>query len=106
MGRILRPILMVFALAGLGLTAMPLRAQTVVKSPNVTAQLMAEHASVRPGGTLWVALKFKIRPGWHTAPREPLWDPRTRHLSNAVLLFFLIILKRFWGPFWKLSDLF
>ena len=66
MGRILRPILMVFALAGLGLTAMPLRAQTVVKSPNVTAQLMAEHASVRPGGTLWVALKFKIRPGWHT----------------------------------------
>ncbi len=71
MGRIMRPIMLLFALAALTLATPPVRAQTVVKSPNVTTELMAEHASVQPGGTLWLALRLKMRPGWQTYWRNP-----------------------------------
>ena len=38
----------------------------VFKTKHVTAELLSEHATVRPGTTAWVALYFKIIPKWHT----------------------------------------
>ena len=71
MPRILRLIPVLIALAGVLLAGLPARAETRVKTPNVEAELIAEHGSVQPGGSLWVALRLKIRPGWHTYWRNP-----------------------------------
>ncbi len=45
--------------------ALPAAAQ-IDDTPKVTAHLVAEHATVRPGETVAVALEQKIAPGWHT----------------------------------------
>ncbi len=42
-----------------------------VNSGNVEAELISEVSSIRAGETFWVALKQKIRPGWHTYWRNP-----------------------------------
>ncbi len=42
-----------------------------VNSGNVEAELISEVSSIRPGESFWVALKQKIRPGWHTYWRNP-----------------------------------
>ena len=42
-----------------------------VASANVKARLVSEAAAVGPGQTLWVALEFNIRDGWHTYWRKP-----------------------------------
>ncbi len=42
-----------------------------VATANVKARLVSEAASVGPGQTLWVALEFNIREGWHTYWRNP-----------------------------------
>ncbi len=42
-----------------------------VASANVKARLVSEAAAVGPGQTLWVALEFNIRDGWHTYWRNP-----------------------------------
>ncbi|MBI3759360.1 MAG: hypothetical protein HY269_06350, partial [Deltaproteobacteria bacterium] len=52
-------------------------------SPKVQAQLVAEHDTVVPGGTVTIALVEKIKPGWHTywinpgdagAPTSIAWE--------------------------------
>ena len=43
-------------------TAVPGRS---VASPRATVSLLSEKNSVRPGGTLWLGLQFKLAPGWH-----------------------------------------
>ncbi len=42
-----------------------------VMTDHVTARLIPETSSVRPGGTLWVMLHLKIKAGWHTYWRNP-----------------------------------
>jgi thiol:disulfide interchange protein DsbD len=49
----------------------PARPAAVVKTSHVTAELIPETAGVRPGGTVHVALRQKIIPGWHTYWRNP-----------------------------------
>ncbi len=43
----------------------------VVRTENVTARLVAEHAQVAPGDAVELALVFDIRPHWHTYWRNP-----------------------------------
>jgi thiol:disulfide interchange protein DsbD len=40
-------------------------------APRVQTRLLAEHASVAPGGTVTIAFEQIIRPGWHTYWRNP-----------------------------------
>ena len=47
------------------------RADAVFQTPQVRAELMAEHTSVAPGDSLWVALSLDAIPGWHTYWRTP-----------------------------------
>ncbi len=42
-----------------------------VNSGNVEAELISASDGIAPGETLWVALRQKIRPGWHTYWRNP-----------------------------------
>lgn len=60
------------ALLGLTVPA-PLSAASsaVVATENVRASLIAETASVAPGGTVTIALRQEIREGWHTYWRNP-----------------------------------
>ncbi len=37
----------------------------------VIAELMAQHASIQPGGKTKVAVHFDIEPGWHIYAKEP-----------------------------------
>ena len=64
------------------LAAAPAFAQGMDTLPKVHARLVAEDASVAPGGTITVALEENIRDGWHTywvnpgdagAPTEIKW---------------------------------
>jgi len=65
------------------LAAAPAFAQGMDELPKVHARLVAEDASVAPGGTITVALEENIRDGWHTywvnpgdagAPTEIKWS--------------------------------
>ncbi len=38
----------------------------VFRTKHVTAELLSEHVTLRPGTTAWVALVFEIAPNWHT----------------------------------------
>ncbi len=38
----------------------------VFRTKHVTAELLSEHVTLRPGTTAWVALVFEIVPNWHT----------------------------------------
>jgi thiol:disulfide interchange protein DsbD len=49
----------------LGFLPLPLHADPVA-TDNVEAQLVSEYIELAPGQTFWVALRQKIRPGWHT----------------------------------------
>ena len=49
----------------------PVRAEAVVQTEQVRAELTAERPTVAPGETLWVALTFNIKPSWHTYWRTP-----------------------------------
>lgn len=49
----------------------PARADAVFQTPQVRAELMAEHTAVAPGESLWVALALEAIPGWHTYWRTP-----------------------------------
>ena len=46
-------------------------AQGPVSTDNVEAELVSDVMSVEPGGQFWVALRQKIRPGWHTYWKNP-----------------------------------
>src|SRR5271156_1993667 len=43
----------------------------LVASDNVQARLLSETDAVAPGQSIWVALEFNIRDGWHTYWRNP-----------------------------------
>src|ERR1700734_3794029 len=43
----------------------------VVASDNVKARLISEADAIAPGQSIWVALEFDIRDGWHTYWRNP-----------------------------------
>src|ERR1019366_2965956 len=43
----------------------------VVATDNVKAQLFSETSALGPGHSIWVALEFNIRDGWHTYWRNP-----------------------------------
>ncbi len=58
----------VVALTG---TARLALAETVVQTEQIRAELTAERPAVAPGESLWVALTFDIKPGWHTYWRTP-----------------------------------
>ncbi len=66
-----------FTLAALAALALILsftanaRADAVFQTPQVRAELMAEHNAVAPGQKVWVALALDIKPGWHTYWRTP-----------------------------------
>ncbi len=42
-----------------------------VASDNVKARLISETDAIAPGQSIWVALEFEIRDGWHTYWRNP-----------------------------------
>jgi thiol:disulfide interchange protein len=42
-----------------------------VATDNVKARLVSEAGAIGPGQTIWVALEFDIRDGWHTYWRNP-----------------------------------
>jgi thiol:disulfide interchange protein len=44
---------------------------SVVASDNVKARLIGETDAIAPGQSIWVALEFTIRDGWHTYWRNP-----------------------------------
>ncbi|MGD8810525.1 MAG: protein-disulfide reductase DsbD family protein, partial [Gammaproteobacteria bacterium] len=44
---------------------------STVRTDHVTAQIVAEPGTLRPGKTLWVMLHLKIKDGWHTYWRNP-----------------------------------
>ena len=43
----------------------------VVNSGHIESELVAQEAGIAPGGTVYVALRQKIIPGWHTYWRNP-----------------------------------
>ncbi|HEX8569885.1 MAG TPA: protein-disulfide reductase DsbD domain-containing protein [Caulobacteraceae bacterium] len=43
----------------------------IVRTPHVEAELVSGSATAQPGGTVHVALRQKIKPGWHTYWRNP-----------------------------------
>ena len=43
----------------------------VVNSGHIESELVAQEAGIAPGGTIYVALRQKIVPGWHTYWRNP-----------------------------------
>ncbi|MGH7418903.1 MAG: protein-disulfide reductase DsbD domain-containing protein, partial [Candidatus Rokuibacteriota bacterium] len=54
-------------LAGPALAGSPPRAKTPTGlAPKVSVALISESAAIEPGGTLWVGLRQRIAPGWHT----------------------------------------
>jgi len=60
------------ALCGLTLSLAALPASAApVNSGHVTVELVADTQSVAPGGTLHIALRQQIAPGWHTYWRNP-----------------------------------
>jgi thiol:disulfide interchange protein len=44
---------------------------SVVASDNVKARLISEVDAIAPGQSIWIALEFNIRDGWHTYWRNP-----------------------------------
>lgn len=63
-----RPLFLALALLLCAATA---RAEPVVQTEQVRAELAAERASAAPGESLWVGLTFQIKPSWHTYWRTP-----------------------------------
>jgi thiol:disulfide interchange protein DsbD len=61
----LRALLLASLLAG------PALAGPVVNSGHIESELVAQEAGIAPGGTVYVALRQKIIPGWHTYWRNP-----------------------------------
>lgn len=55
---------------GLLLLAVPAQANTV-RTPHLSAELVSETQTVQPGQPFWVALHFRLEPGWHTYWKNP-----------------------------------
>ncbi len=66
-----RAILALQALLAASLLAGAAAAGPVVNSGHIESELVAQEAGIAPGGTVYVALRQKIIPGWHTYWRNP-----------------------------------
>jgi thiol:disulfide interchange protein len=66
-----RAILALQALLAASLLAGAAIAGPVVNSGHIESELVAQEAGIAPGGTVYVALRQKIIPGWHTYWRNP-----------------------------------
>ncbi len=64
-------VLALQALLMAGLVANAAAAGPVVNSGHIESELIAQESGVAPGGTVYVALRQKIIPGWHTYWRNP-----------------------------------
>jgi len=42
-----------------------------IQAPHVTAELVAETGSIKPGQPVWIGVRFKMEPGWHIYWRNP-----------------------------------
>src|SRR4051794_9573989 len=58
------------------------------KAQHARVSLLSEDASIAPGGTQWLGLRFELEPGWHiywTNPGDSGEPPKvTWHLPNGV----------------------
>ena len=71
--KVIRTVLKAFAaaLAGLAVACAAPVLAAPVNAGHLTAELLAQDTAVAPGGTIWVALRQTIEPGWHTYWRNP-----------------------------------
>ena len=60
------PALMVALLLGA-----PVAKADPVQTGHIEVELVSQEAGVAPGSTVYVALRQKIQPGWHTYWRNP-----------------------------------
>ena len=70
MKRLTRFLMLCGAVTLMGLNG-SVRAETVVQTEQVRAEMTAEQTAVAPGESLWVALSLTIKPGWHTYWQTP-----------------------------------
>lgn len=55
------------AIALIGSLAAPIEARAAPRAdPKVRVELVSESAAIQPGGSIWVGLRQRIKPGWHT----------------------------------------
>lgn len=66
-----RAVLALQALLAASLLAGAALAGPVVNSGHIQSELVAQETGIAPGGTVYVALRQKIIPGWHTYWRNP-----------------------------------
>ncbi|MBO9547801.1 thioredoxin family protein [Caulobacter sp.] len=66
-----RAVLALQALLAATLLAGAALAGPVVNSGHIESELVAQESGIAPGGTIYVALRQKIIPGWHTYWRNP-----------------------------------
>ena len=66
-----RAVLALQALLASSLLAGAALAGPVVNSGHIESELVAQETGIAPGGTVYVALRQKIIPGWHTYWRNP-----------------------------------
>ncbi|USQ95707.1 protein-disulfide reductase DsbD family protein [Caulobacter sp. RL271] len=66
-----KAVLALQALLAATLLAGAALAGPVVNSGHIESELVAQEAGIAPGGTVYVALRQKIIPGWHTYWRNP-----------------------------------
>ena len=66
-----KAVLALQALLAASLLAGAALAGPVVNSGHIESELVAQETGVAPGGTVYVALRQKIIPGWHTYWRNP-----------------------------------
>ncbi|WP_395445347.1 protein-disulfide reductase DsbD family protein [Caulobacter sp. UC70_42] len=66
-----RAVLALQALLAASLLAGVALAGPVVNSGHIQSELVSQETGVAPGGTVYVALRQKIIPGWHTYWRNP-----------------------------------
>ncbi|MEO6119276.1 MAG: protein-disulfide reductase DsbD domain-containing protein [Terriglobales bacterium] len=53
------------------LAALPAVAQSTLAAPHVKVSLISENASLQPGKTAWVGLRFQLEKGWHVYWKNP-----------------------------------
>jgi thiol:disulfide interchange protein DsbD len=66
-----KAVLALQALLMAALLGGPALAGPVVNSGHIESELVAQETGIAPGGTIYVALRQKIMPGWHTYWRNP-----------------------------------
>src|SRR5262245_45587611 len=69
--RSIRPLAMGLAVAALLVAALTGPATAAPGERRVRVELIGETTAIQPGGTVWVGLHQRIRPGWHTYWSNP-----------------------------------